>query len=139
LVSAGLAAQAKGDDAQADADYLAALKKAPTDTLAWYNLGVVAGGHGDAAGAAHDYEHAIAADRAYAPALYNLAILLTAKEPRTAEGLYERVLAVSPDEARAELNLGFVLRTLGQKAKGNADIAKAVKLDPALGRRAANG
>ncbi len=135
----GIHAQAKGDSALAVADYLAVVKRDPSNKLAWYDLGVIAHQAGQDTEAAKDYQAALAADPHYVPALYNLAILKTATDPKTAEQLYETAAEVEPKNAKVHLNLGFVLKMLGQDAKGNAEIAQAVKLDPSLAPRVPTG
>jgi Flp pilus assembly protein TadD len=52
--------------------------------------------------------------------------------------LYEKVIAIEPKDAEAHLNLGFALQALGKVAQGNAEIAEAVRLDPALSSRVPN-
>lgn len=135
----GIHAQAKGDSALAVADYLAVVKRDPSNKLAWYDLGVIAHQAGQDTEAAKDYQAALASDAHYVPALYNLAILKTATDPKTAEQLYETAAEVEPKNAKVHLNLGFVLKMLGQDAKGNAEIAQAVKLDPSLAPRVPTG
>jgi tetratricopeptide (TPR) repeat protein len=121
------------------ADYLAVVKRDPSNKLAWYDLGVIAHQAGQDTEAAKDYQAALAADPHYVPALYNLAILKTATDPKTAEQLYETAAEVEPKNAKVHLNLGFVLKMLGQDAKGNAEISQAVKLDPSLAPRVPTG
>jgi tetratricopeptide (TPR) repeat protein len=137
LMEAGFRAQTSGNLARADADYLAVVKADPHDTLAWYDLGVIAGQRKAYSTAATDYRNAIAADGRYVPALYNLAIIVTPSDPKLAAALYLRCTQAQPGDARAYLNLGFVERTLGYAQLGRADIAKAVKLDPSLAGRQA--
>jgi Flp pilus assembly protein TadD len=48
------------------------------------------------------------------------------------------VIAIEPKDASAHLNLGFALRSQGKVSQGNAEIAEAVQLDPALSSRAPN-
>jgi tetratricopeptide (TPR) repeat protein len=139
LLTSGLHAQASGDFARADADYLSVVKAEPGNSLAWYDLGVIAQQRHQDTNAVGDYDRAISPNARYVPALYNLAILETASDPKLAAQLYERSIAVEPKDADAYLNLGFVERTLGHAAAGDADIAKAVALDPSLGRPAGSG
>ena len=132
LLAAGLHAQASGDLTRADADYLSVGKAQPRNTLAWYNLGVIAQQHSLVAGAVTDYDRAIDANSRYVPALYNLAILETKSDPKLAARLYQRCIEAEPRDADAYLNLGYVERALGNRTAGNDDIAEAVALDPAL-------
>ena len=64
--------------------------------------------------------------------------LVAASDPARATILYKRVIAIEPKDADAHLNLGFALQALGKVAQGNAEITKAVRIDPALSSRAPN-
>ena len=132
-MSAGLAAQAKGDYAAASADYLSVLATQPGNYVAWYDLGVIAGHDGGVVQAAHDYGEATAANPDYVPALYNLAVVEAASDPARALSLYRRIVALQPDNAEALFNEGLLLESIGQTALGSQDVAKAVDLDPSLG------
>ena len=134
-LSAGLAAQARGDYATASADYLSVLASQPGNYIAWYDLGVIAGHDGGAAQAAHDYSEAIAANPNYVPALYNLAVTDTASDPTRALSLYRRIVVLQPDDAEALFNEGLLLESTGQAALGRQDVVKAVDLDPSLGQK----
>ncbi len=75
----------------------------------------------------------LAIDPAYEPALFNLAILEKAKgNDKNAIALYQRAIAAAPKDAAAHLNLGLLLRANGQKAAGNAEVKKALALNPKL-------
>src|SRR5271165_1555519 len=101
LLTSGLRAQASGDLSRADADYLSVVKAEPQNTLAWYNLGVIAQQRHDDDVAVADYGHAVAANARYVPALYNLAILKTASDPKLAARLYQRSITIEPNDANA--------------------------------------
>ncbi len=134
---AAVAAEKNGDRALAVADFLAVVKTDPRNPYAWYDLGVIAGQAGQPAEAAADLQRSIAADPRFVPALYNLAVIRTADAPAVAAQLYERAVRIEPKDAIAHLNLGFVLKTLGRTAAGNAQIATALRLDPSLATRVA--
>jgi Tfp pilus assembly protein PilF len=125
----------QGQTANAVADFLAVVKKDARNQIAWYDLGVIAQREGQSTRAAHDYESSIAGDATYVPALYNLAVLEAASNPRGAVALYQRVIALQPNDADAHLNLGFALQALGQPSAGALQLAKAVQLDPSLASR----
>ena len=55
--------------------------------------------------------------------------------PQTAISLYRQLLALNPNDANVHLHLGLVLRQVGQTAAADAEIATAVRLDPALASR----
>jgi Flp pilus assembly protein TadD len=75
----------------------------------------------------------LAIDANYEPALFNLAILEKAKGSNAeALSLYERAVAASPKDASAHLNLGLLLREMGQKALGDSEVRTAIRLNPKL-------
>ncbi len=131
----GIHAEESGNNALAVSDFLAVVKADPTDDVAWYDLGVIAHQAGQDPQAVKDYQAALAKHPKYFPALYNLAILETGSDPAGAAALYRRAIAVEPGNGAAHLNLGFLLRSLGQTAAGTDEITKAVSLDPALASR----
>jgi len=137
--TAGVAAQAHGDHALAVADFLAVVKRDPRNKFAWYDLGDIADQAGQQVQAAGDYRRSLGIDPNYVPALFNLAVLETAGAPTAAATLYTQVLRVAPGDADAHLNLGFVLRSLGQTAAGDRQIATALRLDPSLAGRIPTG
>ncbi len=134
-LSEGLAAQARGDNATASADYLSVVALQPGDYLAWYDLGVIAGHTGDETEAIRDYSQAISAKPDYVPALYNLATSEASSNPTGASGLYERVISLQPKNADALFNEGLLLKASGHTSAGRQDLAKAVSLDPSLASR----
>jgi Tfp pilus assembly protein PilF len=134
-VSAGLTAQSQGHLDDAIEDYRQALAHEPRDTVAYYDLGTVQSTQGDLSLAVQDYDAALQFNGNYAPALYNLALLLTPSDPTEAVSLYQRVTQVSPEDATAYLNLGFVLHTLGRDGDARTAFAAAVRIDPTLASR----
>jgi tetratricopeptide (TPR) repeat protein len=75
----------------------------------------------------------LAIDPAFEPALFNLAILVKAKGNNTeAISLYQRAIAAAPKDAAAHLNLGLLLRATGHVSQGNAEVKKAISLNPKL-------
>ena len=133
LLVAGLAAETAGQTQAAIDDFQAVLKQDPGNKYALYNLGLISDQqqHNTVAGEA-DYRAALISDPNYVPALFNLAILRTAAAPYEAIDLYRHVIAVQASYAAAHLNLGYVLRALGQTSEGNAEIATAVSMQPSL-------
>jgi tetratricopeptide (TPR) repeat protein len=132
LLSAGLAAQNAGHTQVALDDYQAVLKQEPGNKYALYDLGLINQQQGNTAAAEAQYRAALVSDPNYVPALFNLAILRTKEAPYEAVDLYRHVIALQPAYAAAHLNLGYVLRSLGQVTEGNAEIARALVLQPSL-------
>ena len=75
---------------------------------------------------------ALETDPAYVPALFNLAILRTSRDPEEAIALYRRAVAADKKDAAAWLNLGLLLRAAGQMKEGDKAVLKAIALDPTL-------
>lgn len=132
LLSAGLAAQAAGRTQTAIDDYQAVLKQEPGNKYALYNLGLIDQQQSKTAAAEAEYRAALVSDPNYVPALFNLAILRTGTAPYEAIDLYRHIIALQSSYAEAHLNLGYVLRSIGQMSEGNAEIAQAVALKPSL-------
>lgn len=132
FLSDGVRAQLAGQEAMAANDYLRAVALDPKNQDTWYDLGVLEQKAGDRATAEHDYEEAVSADPRDVPALYNLGTIVAPSYHASGAKIYEKVLALDPHDAEAHLNLGFVLEALGKRAEGEAQIADALRLDPAL-------
>jgi len=124
-----------GRYAAAAAGFLAVVKADPKNTIAWYDLGVMARRSGKDTQAFGDYRRALAGDPKYVPALYNLAELEAPHHPGEAAALYRKVLAADPKNAGARLNLGFALLAEGKTADGKAALAAAIKQQPSLASR----
>jgi tetratricopeptide (TPR) repeat protein len=116
-------------------DFLNIVKADPASQIAWYDLGVIAHLHAEDAQAINDYEAALAGDPSYVPALYNLAVLETPTRPKDAAVRYGDVIRLQPANAAAHLNLGFVLKSLGQPVAAETQWNDAIRLAPALSAR----
>jgi tetratricopeptide (TPR) repeat protein len=132
LLTAGLAAQTEGHTQSAITYFRQVLAQDPGNKYALYDLGLIYQQQGNTTTAAAQYRAALLSDPNYVPALFNLAIVRTKEAPYESIDLYRHVVALQPSYAEAHLNLGYVLRSVGQVAEGNAEIAKAVALKPSL-------
>jgi tetratricopeptide (TPR) repeat protein len=132
LLNAGLAAQAAGRTSEASSDYHKILQMNPNNTYAYYNLGLMDQQAGRTDSAERNYRAALKISPDFPSALFNLAIIRTGPDPKEAEDLYRHTIAVTPNNAWAHLNLGFLLIQEGIKAEGVAELQKALKLDPSL-------
>jgi tetratricopeptide (TPR) repeat protein len=120
-LASGLAAHQAGMLAEAAADYREVLVHDPNNKYAYYNLGLIDQTNGSMASADSNY---------------NLAIVKTAEDDLAdAIALYKRAIRAQPDYADAHLNLGFALIEKGEEQEGNAELKKAVELDPSLAKR----
>jgi tetratricopeptide (TPR) repeat protein len=139
LLQAGLAAQKAGNVTVAISDYKEAVAAAPTSSTASYanyDLGDIAQiDQNDPSAAETYYRAALAVNPNFVNALYNLAIILTPTQPLVAESDYLQVVTLDPSNADAHLNLGFIYNSEKEKAKANAQFAKATALDPSLKSR----
>jgi len=138
-ISAGIASQGAGQYATAARYYEKALAIQPKSSVALYNLGDVEQLENLDAAAKSHYLAALAVDPNFISALYNLATLEASSSPLEAEALYDQVIKLSPSDADAHFNLGYVLIALGHKAAGQAEINKGIKLNPALASRVGKG
>ena len=96
LVKKGLEQLAAGDTAGAQATFEKVLTIDADNKYAHFNLGVIAQQAGDDETAMTDYDAAIAADDAFAPALYNKAILTEPTDLDAAVVHYRRTVAADP-------------------------------------------
>jgi tetratricopeptide (TPR) repeat protein len=138
-ISAGIASQGAGEYATAAQYYEKALALQPKSAVALYNLGDVEQLENLDAAAKSHYLAALAIDPNFISALYNLATLEATPSPAEAEALYLQVIKLSPNDADAHFNLGYVLISLGQRKAGLAQINRGIKLNPALASRVSKG
>jgi Flp pilus assembly protein TadD len=132
LLATGLQQVQDTQYSQATATFKKVLGVDPKNVYATYNLGYVAQLQGDDVTALQRYTAALATDKTFAPALYNLAILTEPSDLRAAVSLYRRDIAVKPDDAPAYMRLGFALKHLGQDEEAAQLLQRGVQLDPSL-------
>jgi tetratricopeptide (TPR) repeat protein len=127
-----LQAHAAGDLGPATKKYEQVLELDPGNKFAYYNLALIDAGAGNYGLAADKYRAALKTDPAYEPALFNLAILRTDTAPEEALGLYQQAVDANPKDASAWMNLGLLLRSMGQPAQGDHAVSRAITLNPQL-------
>jgi tetratricopeptide (TPR) repeat protein len=121
----------KIDDAMKD--YFEVLSLDPKNKFAFYNLGQIQRTQNKLAQAEGYYRSALETDPNYAPALFGLGVVRQALNfVDEAIGLYRKAIAGEPNNAAAHYNLGILLRIQGRSAEGEAEIARAIQLDPKL-------
>ena len=132
-LDAALKLQGSGEKDRARAKYQEVLDAEPTNKFAIYNLALLDQQDGKNDMAEGKYRVVIKLDPAYEPALYNLGVLV-AKSGRTSEAvdLYRRAISSRPAAANAHFNLALLLRFQKKKAEGDAEMGKALSLDPKL-------
>jgi tetratricopeptide (TPR) repeat protein len=112
----------------------------PTDAVPYYDLGVIYQLYlKQPSQAAAEYNKALLANSSYRPAIYNLAIIETTSNPQGAIALYQQLLTFNPNDSNVLFNLGLLLHAQGQPTQGQADVAKAVLINPALKSRVPTG
>jgi tetratricopeptide (TPR) repeat protein len=132
-LAAGLQAQTKGQLDSAATHFQETLKYDPKNKYALYNLALIDASESKTADAESKYRIVLGIDPNYVPALFNLAILVKNKgDSGEALSLYRRVIVAKPTYAAAHMNLGLLLRATGDAADGNAEVHKAITLDPQL-------
>ncbi len=105
-----------------------------SNVYANYDLGVIAQSTGNSAEAISYYNKALAADKAYTPAMYNEAILLESTQPQQAIDVYQNIVSINPNAATAYLRMAFIQADRNDLADAQANEAKAVSIDPSLGK-----
>ena len=130
-----LEAHAEGRTEEAEELYQDVLERDQSNKFAHYNLGLIAQNARRNDDAERAYRRALSVDENFVPAMFNLATLLTKAERDEAIALYRRIIKVDPNHASAHLNLGFLLKDTGKEAEGDAELKKAVDLDPDLKSR----
>jgi Tfp pilus assembly protein PilF len=135
LVNRGLEKQANQQIAEAARSYREALVYDANNKFAYYNLGLIEQQAGRMGSAEGFYRITLSLDPKFGPALFNLAIVITPTSPRNAAALYRSLLEADPNNAAAHLNLGFVLKTLGEEQAGERELQRAIDIDPSLESR----
>jgi Tfp pilus assembly protein PilF len=129
----GIAAHNAGKIDEAKKAYFEVLMGDPKNKFAYYNLGQIARTAGQLAIAEGYYRSALETDPNYGPALFGLGAVRQAfNAVQEAIDLYRKDIAVEPNNAAAHYNLGILLRIQGKTAEGDAEIARAIQLDPKL-------
>jgi tetratricopeptide (TPR) repeat protein len=106
----------------------------PGNVYAMYNLGVIDQINGNSAGAIGHYKSALAVSKQYTPAMYNMAILLEKPDPQQALSLYQQIISINPQASTAYLRMAFVQAEQGNRSEARASYAKAIAIDPGLGK-----
>lgn len=123
---------------QARSHYLDIVLEDPENTIAYFDLGMLAHFQNRVVEAQDFYMRALKRDPTFLPALYNLAILKD-NSGRVDEAilLYRQILKKSPEHAASNFNLGLILyNKKGDPQEGRRLIEEAVRLDPTLAARA---
>jgi tetratricopeptide (TPR) repeat protein len=129
----GIAAHNANKLDEATKDYFEVLFNDPKNKFAYYNLGQIARTQNKLAIAEGYYRSALETDPNYGPALFGLGVVRQAfNSVQEAVDLYTKDIAIEPTNAAAHYNLGILLRIQGKTALGDAEIARAIQLDPKL-------
>ena len=129
----GIAAHNANRIDEATKDYFEVLFNDPKNKFAFYNLGQIARIQNRLAIAEGYYRSALEVDPNYGPALFGLGVVRQAfNAVQEAIDLYRKDISVEPNNAAAHYNLGILLRIQGKTAEGDAEIARALQLDPKL-------
>ncbi len=132
-LNAGLAASAAGQTEQAVAHYRACVEHDSMNAVCIYNLGVIAQQAGRGAEAENNYRLALLIDANFESAWSNLGILRAGVGANDeAITIFQRVIQINANNAFAHLNLGLLLRAKGLTEEADAELAKALELDPSV-------
>ena len=135
LLGAGTAAYRQGDTNAALQLFQRAVKQAPTDAGAHYDLGTAEEAEHQDSRAIADFDTALRYDSGLTSALYDEATILTASAPSRAEALYRRVISQRRDSPTAYLNLGLLEAQQGRQGQALSDLRQALSLEPGLRTR----
>jgi tetratricopeptide (TPR) repeat protein len=129
----GIAAQNANKMDEATKAYFEVLSSDPKNKFAYTNLGQIARFQNRFAIAEGYYRSALEIDPNFGLALFGLGATRQALNfIQDAIDLYRKDIAVEPTNAAAHYNLGILLRLQGKIAEGDAEIARAIQLDPKL-------
>ncbi len=129
----GIAAQNANKLDEATQDYFEVLSYDPRNKFAFFDLGQIAKFQNRLQIAEGYYRSAIEIDPKYGSALFGLGLVRMAfNDIQGAIDLYLRAIVEEPTNAAAHYNLGLMLRIQGKTAEGDAEIARAIQLDPKL-------
>jgi tetratricopeptide (TPR) repeat protein/mono/diheme cytochrome c family protein len=124
--------QARGDAADAQTEYEAALRIRPEDATANNALGAVLLASGQAGRAVLYLQTATQTAPDYFDAHYNLGnALASADDFRAAAREFAAAVRIRPDDADAHANLGSALAELGNFADAKAQFERALEINPA--------
>jgi tetratricopeptide (TPR) repeat protein len=134
LLQVGIQQASQKDWAGATTTFRDVLAINPGNVYALYNLGVIGQTNGDSSGAIRYYDKALEASKSYTPAMFNKAILLEKSAPQQAIALYQQIIGINPQASTAYLRLAFVDAEQGNLGAARVADAKAIALDPSLGK-----
>jgi tetratricopeptide (TPR) repeat protein len=133
LFKQSLAHQKAGQLADAEKGFASVVKLDPLYYAAYYDLGVIYQGSNRQNDAILAYEKTLIVNSNFQPALFNLAILESTSDPKTAISLYKRIQQLRPQNPSAvAFNLGLIYREIGKVSEGNAQLRYAISLDGSL-------
>ena len=134
LLQVGIQQASQKDWAGATTTFRDVLAINPGNVYALYNLGVIGQTAGKSAEAIGYYKTALTVSAKYTPAMYNTAILLEKPDPRRALSLYQQIVSINPQASTAYLRMAFVQAELGDRSAAQVSYAKAIAIDPSLGK-----
>jgi tetratricopeptide (TPR) repeat protein len=134
LLQVGIQRANQKDWAGATTTFQDVLAINPGNVYALYNLGVIDQTKGNPAVAIGYYKQALTVAKNYTPAMYNMAILLEKPDPQQALRLYQQIVGINPQASTAYLRMAFVQAQLGETSAAQASYAKAIAIEPSLGK-----
>lgn len=131
-IESGIAAEARGEAAEAERYFRQALEIDPASAPAHMNLGMVLQGRGDSMAAAGAHAKAVALDPAYAHAHFNLGLAqLELGDYQSAERGFREALRLRPQFPEAWVALADVLESTGRDEDALAALDSAIAQRPA--------
>jgi len=127
FIEAGIAAEARGDAAEAERMFRLALSVDPASAPAHMNIGIALHGRGEVRAAAAAHAEAVRLDPTLAHAHYNLALACMAfNDVKTAERAYRSATRLRPDFPEAWVGLGEALESMGRDEDALAALETAI-------------
>ncbi|MGC4060491.1 MAG: tetratricopeptide repeat-containing glycosyltransferase family protein [Aquabacterium sp.] len=127
----GVALQAEGQTAAAEASFRQAIAAQPDMAEAWSNLGMLQEDAGQFKEAEASYVRALSLNATLYPALMNLATLLANRRRfAEAEACYKSAIQVHADDPAAWSNLGAMLTCMRREDDAQACLLHALRLNP---------
>jgi tetratricopeptide (TPR) repeat protein len=108
--------------------YTASLLATPNSPVLYYNLGLVSGEHGDAAGAERNYRESLRLRPGHVETMLKLAAIFEDKrEYERSEEVLRKIIDLDPRESRAYTGLGMIMYEEGHVADAESMFGAAVR------------
>jgi tetratricopeptide (TPR) repeat protein len=129
-LAAALKLQQAGKTDQAAQLYNQVLAADPKNTVAHFDLGVIAQTAKNNSEALQQYGQALQTDPTFEPALYNSAVIYSTTDPALAISYYRKIVSQIPTQTASQLNLGLLELSNNEVPQGIHNLAIAINQVP---------